>query len=149
MAFLAQSHEFSWAEHCPETVEGLSSPEFLIRHGKRYALATASKDRLSFPEFLIAYGKFEEEWGAGFTITKYVAEQISYVYQTLYEERPDFRDIILSLNGKELYKGRDGEFLGGTGDNEIGWHTDDSPPQYMRITKISEDAITVSVSHKK
>lgn len=126
VTFLAQSREFSWAEHCPETVEGLS-----------------------FPEFLIKYGKFEQEWGGGFTITDDVAQNISYVYQILYKERPDFRDIILSLNRKELYEGRDGGFVGGRGDNEIGWHTDDSPPLYLAITKISEDTIKVSVSHKK
>lgn len=53
---LAHSREFSWAEHCPETVEGLS-----------------------FPEFLIKYGKFEQEWSGGFTIPADVAQNVLIV----------------------------------------------------------------------
>lgn len=123
---LAHSREFSWAEHCPETVGDLSFPEFLIKHGK-----------------------FEQEWGGRFTIPDHVAQNISYVFETLYKERPDFTYDIISLNGEELYAGRSGGFVGGTGDNEIGWNTDDSPSLYLNITAISEVSITVGVSQEQ
>jgi hypothetical protein len=103
---------------------------------------------LGFANYIIKNGDYAEEWGTIFTIKESTANDICYILKTLYQKRNDFRNEIMGLNGSILYKGRKGSFIGGTGDNEIGWHADDSPPCILHITKLNENEINVYIGNE-
>jgi hypothetical protein len=103
-----------------------------------------------FPDIIIKHGKYQTgcdhtEGGRTIRIPETAEAEIAYVLETLYGERKDFREQIMTLNGYLLFSGSEEEFVGGTGDHETGFYVYSSQPQKLQIEALSPDSIKVCI----